>query len=288
MQTLLSAGTYLIAKRTLQDVPEHVLASLRFLLSSAVFGIALFAVPGPRLFARADAGRFLLLGALAIPANQLLFVLGIARTTPAHAALLYSLTPLTVLLIARRALGERVGMRRIAGVVLAVLGVAVLLRARGMEGEGRPLAGDLFILVGMLAWSSYSILGKATVARHGALRSTAWAILVGTALLLPYEAWALRDFRPSQMTPAAWGGVAYLVLGTSVLSYFFWYSALRVLEASQVAVYSNLQPPTTAFLSWWLLGEPLTRGLVTGGALILAGILLAQWRARALPASAEP
>ena len=82
--------------------------------------------------------------------------------------------------------------------------------------------------------------------------------------------------RASTAAPSSWLRLGYLGIVTSVISYLLWYFALSRLVASKVAVFSNLQPVFTAVAALVLLGEPIHRELVAGGALVLAGVRLTQ------------
>jgi drug/metabolite transporter (DMT)-like permease len=60
-----------------------------------------------------------------------------------------------------------------------------------------------------------------------------------------------------------------------------WYVALQRLQASQVAVFSNLQAPLTALLAWLVLGTVPEHTAIAGGALVLIGVILVQLSQRA-------
>ena len=82
------------------------------------------------------------------------------------------------------------------------------------------------------------------------------------------------------MSWRGWFGVAYLAVMTSVVSFTLWYWALRFLEATQVAVYTNLQPPATALLAWWILAEVPTWQVIVGGVMVMAGVTVTQLSSR--------
>src|SRR5512144_3265072 len=173
LHSALSAGTYLAAKRALGELSPFELALVRFVLAGAVYTALLLRSP-PRL-PRRDLLVMAGLGLLAVPLNQGLFLAGLARTTPGHAALLYALTPVFVFLLARARLGEQAGPARLAGIALAFAGVLVVLAARGLLGgrEGlEGLWGDLLVLLGVVAWAVYAVLGKPFAERYGAVTTT--------------------------------------------------------------------------------------------------------------------
>ena len=133
IQTVISGGTYLVAKRALAEVPVSTLVLWRFLLSGAVFALLVGLLPGPALPPRRAVPATFLLGFLAGPLNQGLFFAGLQKSTAAHAALLYALTPIGVyvysLLRGREAPSARAGL----GLVLALAGALVLLLAHGLR-----------------------------------------------------------------------------------------------------------------------------------------------------------
>jgi drug/metabolite transporter (DMT)-like permease len=276
VQTAISAGTYLVAKRAMRELTPLTLLLCRFLISAIALIALLALVRGRKLPPREALPAVLGLGLLAGPVNQGCFFFGLSRSLPAHAALLYALTPIGVLAYERLRSGERVSRLVLAGIVVAFAGVVVLLLGRGLRAASGPLFGDLFILVAVGAWVIYTAEGKGLVARHGFFRATAWTMTTGGLVAFPVAPFLL-DARAvlaaSQITHFA---IFYLALLTSVVSYFLWYYALGKLSASRVAIFSNLQPVATALAAWAFLGDPLTWEIAVGGGLVLVGVRLAQ------------
>lgn len=276
LQTLISAGTYLAAKRAMSELDPFTLVLCRFLLSAAVFCILLAVIPGRALPPRRALGQLLYLGFLAGPLNQGLFFYGLARSTPAHAALLYALTPLTVFILAAARGIERLSPRAATGIFIAFAGVVVLLLGRGLKEAAGPLFGDLFILGAMVAWAFYTADGKALIAEYGAVRATAWSMTTAAALTFPALPFLFDAQRVLHAGRTTFGCIVYLAVLTSVLSYLLWYYALGKTSASKVAVFSNLQPLATAVAAWLVLGDPIDARILVGGALVLAGVRVTQ------------
>ena len=279
VQTLISAGTFLAAKRAMVELDPVTLVLWRFLLSSAVFLAIIALTPGPFFPPRRALFKIMLLGVLVGPGNQLLFFRGLQHSVPAHAALLYSLTPLGVYLVSILKKTERANRRATVGILLAFLGVVVLLLGRGASALGGAFFGDLIILGAVLAWVLYTTEGKAFIAEHGPVRMTAWTMVAGTVWLLPAVPAHAQLGVMLDAAPVLWTCVLYLALLTSVASYLIWCWALSRAPASHVAVFSNLQPVFTALAAWAILHEPLHWEIGVGGALVLTGVRLTQ-RAR--------
>jgi drug/metabolite transporter (DMT)-like permease len=277
LHSVIAAGTYLAAKRLLDELPPWEVALARFTLAGLVFGAILWRrrvrIP------RKDLLGLAALGFVAVPLNQGFFLAGLALSTPGHAALLYALTPIFVFLIARLRLGERATALKVGGIAVAFVGVLVVLGARGavsLGGSSRMLAGDLLILLAVIAWAIFAVGGKVYAERHGAVVATAAAVVMGTLLYLPVGL-ALSDLdRFTRLSPLGWASLGYLVVLTSVVAYLLYYWALSRAQASRVAIWSNLQPVLTALLAWAAYGEQLSGPFLAGGAMVLAGVLLTE------------
>ena len=277
LHSVISAGTYLAAKRALQELSPWEVALVRFSLAGLFYAALVarqrVAIP------RRDLVGLALLGLVAIPLNQGLFLWGMARTTPGHGALLYALTPIFVFLLARWRLGERVTPLKVAGIATAFAGVVVVLLGRGalgLPGARDGLMGDLLILLAVVAWAVFAVGGKAYAERHGVRTMTGVAITFGSLAYLPFGLAASEAAAFERLSPAGWASVAYLVVLTSIVAYLLYYWAMKHAEASRVAIYSNLQPVFTALLAWGLYGEPITSAFVAGGGLVLLGVVLTE------------
>jgi drug/metabolite transporter (DMT)-like permease len=278
LHSALSAGTYIAGKRALAELSPLDVALARFSLAALVHAGVLWRLRVR--FERRDLPGIAALGVLAVAVNQLLFLGGLALSTPGHAALLYAMTPIFVFLIERLRGRERSTPRKVAGIAIAFGGTVIVLSARGVLGVAGArdvLAGDVLLLGAVITWSLYAVGGKAYAARYGGLAAGAGTLVAGTLLCVPPG--LAFFFHPGKVAAASgWGlaSLAYLVLVTSVLAWLIYYWALGRAEASRVAVWSNLQPVLTALLAWAVYGEALTAPFLAGGAMVVAGVLLTE------------
>ncbi len=277
IHSAISAGTFLVAKRALGQLSALELALVRFTLAASVYGLLLWK---ERVrIARRDLVRLAALGFMAIPLNQGLFLVGLARTTSGHGALLYALTPIFVFLIARARLGERATPLKLVGIVVAFVGVLVVLLPRGaasVSGAGSPLVGDLLILAAVVAYAVFATGGKPLAERYGSVASTGLITVSGALLYLPIGLAGSNVRHLAALSATGWLAVAYLVLAASVASYVLYYWVLARVEASRVAIWSNLQPVLTAAIAWAIYGEKLTASFIAGGAMVLAGVIVTE------------
>ena len=272
LNQVLSSGTHLFAKATLTAIGPLATALLRFICASMT--LLLFELLRPRRerVAWKDVPKLIWLGFLVVPVNQGLFLFGLSRSTPSHAAFLYALTPLVVFLLARRFLNEGDARAKLIGIAAAFVGVALILVDRGLAREAQVLRGDMLILLAVFSWAAYTIGSKRLLERYDPMTVTTWVIVGGTALCLPalLIPGAIPPLRSIGLP--VWGGLAYLAIGTSVVAYPLWLYALRRLEASKVAITTNAQPVLTSVLSWILFRERFGPAFFGGAALILIGV----------------
>jgi drug/metabolite transporter (DMT)-like permease len=228
--------------------------------------------------ARADVPKILWLGFLAVPVNQSFFLFGLAQSTPSHASLLYALTPLVVLVLARRFLHEGHVLAKLVGVIAAFVGVTLIFLDRGLAHEMSVMRGDLLMLVAVVAWAVYTIASKDLLERYDPMTLTTWALVSGTVMILP-ALFLPGAIPPIQaITPAVWGGILYLGVATSVVAYALWFYALRRLEASKVAITTNAQPILTSAASFVLFHERFGPAFFVGAAMILFGVTWVETR----------
>lgn len=233
-----------------------------------------------RLPALGDLARLAGLAALGISVNQLLFVGGLARSGPVNASVAVLLIPpFTVgaaLLLGR----EKPRWQRLAGVAVALIGGAVLVGAERFDGSSERLVGNAMLVGNTASYGVYLVLARRTIARLGSLRTVAWVMLLGALEALPFTAAATLAVDWAALPATAWGSVAFVVLGPTVMTYWLNAWALSRAESSLVATYVYAQPPIAALASWWLLDVLPTGRVLVAGAIIVVGVALSS-RARA-------
>jgi len=271
---LIAGGTFPIAKLALQYFEPFTLAVTRFVIASvAMFAIVKFS-GRLRKIERVDWGKFVWLGLLAVPLNQLLFLYGLKFTTPGRSALYYGATPAFVFMMAIWYLKERVTIAKVAGIVISFLGVALILRAGRFDAD--ILFGDILVILAVIAWAGYTIFGKPLIAKYGPMTTTAYALLIGTALYLPFGLIYAVKFDYAAVPAAGWLSLLYIAIITSVIAYSIWFWALGRMEASKLSIFQNLQPIIATILSVLFFGEILGWEFYVGGAMVITGVIVTQ------------
>ena len=272
------ALNFIATKVALKEIPGALLSGFRLTLA-AIFLIPVFRwakKKDGKTWNFADGWRMALLGSIGIAANQVFFILGLSRTTVSHAAFIFGLVPLAVLLLASAMGHEAIQPRKISGILLALCGVATLQLRASTGGHGPSTAGDLMIIASALTFACYIVFGKGLVASHGPFIPTTFAFFSGAVTLLPMTIYMASSFDFSKVSLAAWLGVLYMAMFSSVVASLLYYYVLGKLPASRVSSFSYLQPLMATALGVTILGEPVSTALVGGGALILGGVFLTE------------
>lgn len=273
---VLDALCFPVTRYGTQFIEPFTFAFYRFVVSSVVLLTIVFSGRRHPPIERRDYWRIILLAILIIPFNQTLYMFGQSMTAAGHGAFLFATSPVWIFLLAIIHLKEKLLWQRVVGIVVAFAGVVAIMSSGGMEFGIEYLRGDLIILVAVLAWSYYTIIGKPLVEKYGALRITAYALATGSALYFPFGLYRALVFDYSRATSGAWGAVAFMALGMSVLLYVLWYWVLKYMDASRLAIWHNLFPVISVIVAYFALGEPLTTAFVLGGIVVLAGVIIAE------------
>jgi drug/metabolite transporter (DMT)-like permease len=273
---LLDAFCFPVTRYGTQFIEPFSFAFFRFVISSIILLVIVLSGRRQPPIERRDYWRIILLAILIIPFNQTLYMFGQSLTAAGHGAFLFATSPVWIFLLALIHLKEKLMWKRVAGIVAAFAGVLVIMLSGGMEFGVEYFWGDLIILAAVVAWSYYTIIGKPLVQKYGALRITAYALATGSALYFPFGLYRALMFDYSQAPAGAWGAVAFMALGMSVLLYVLWYWVLKYMDASRLAIWHNFFPVISAVVAYYTLGEPLTTAFVLGGIVVLGGVVITE------------
>jgi drug/metabolite transporter (DMT)-like permease len=269
---------YVVGKVALREFPPLFLTGLRTAIAGLIMcPIYLFRKPPHQrdVWKWREFRTLALLGLCGVVVNQMFFVLGLARTSVAHAAIVIALTPMLVLLMAVGIGQEHITVPKAAGMAIALAGVTVLQLGKKSGTAATPL-GDFLIFLAALTFAVFTVAGKTVTKRYGPVTVNTFAYVGGGLLLLPLTLWegsqtALRD-----ISALAWLSVLYMAAFASVLAYLIYYYALTYAPASRVSALSYLQPLLATLMAIPILHEPVTMPLVAGGALVLAGVYVTE------------
>ena len=203
------------------------------------------------------------------------FALSLAHTTAVRGSLALSTMPLLTLAFAIVLRREAFSWQRLAGMLIAVGGLAFVLFPK--LGAPVPTAwkGDLIMVAAAAMQAVYNVLSRPYIQRIGALPFTALCMPIGALalLLVCSTSGSLRQF--ASISGQAWAAMAYLgVFGGAVL-WVLWSLGLRFATPSLVALTNTVNTLTASFLGAVVLDEPIGPEFIIGVLAVLGGIALA-------------
>jgi drug/metabolite transporter (DMT)-like permease len=274
-----------------KEVPPFAAASLRFLASGLVMaGVALWVdrhQPRPTL---RQVAQYSLIGILLLGIGNALVMWSEQRIPSGIAALIVAAVPLWLTLFdGMRKGGQPWSARVWAGTVVGLMGVALVTRPTGGLGSGH-WAAVMALQVATLSWAFGSLYSQ-SLPRKLPLATAAAVEMLAAAVALAGESWVAREpLAPfTHASAAAWGSLLYLVVFGSLVGFTAFAYALDKLPATTVGTYAYVNPVVAVTLGALVLHEPLSSGVLAGGALIVAAVVLTTLRKRsARPSRVEP
>jgi len=202
-----------------------------------------------------------------------LFAWGAERAPAGIGAITNAMTVMFTALVAFALYGERIGARRLAGLVAGFAGVAILASGR-TAGASVGLAA----LAGTAASLCYGFginFVRHYLSGYPAGAVAAANLTAGAVLLAPL---AIYTWPQRAIPLSSWISAALLGTLCTGVAFVFYYRLIARIGAARTATVTYLIPLFGVIWAWLLLGEPLTLTMALAGALILAGVGLSQRR----------
>jgi drug/metabolite transporter (DMT)-like permease len=280
------AVNFIAAKIGLLYLPAMAMASFRvvfagtvmvptYFLCSRLPAFAESAALRRRGFAARDFWIFLYLGFFGVTVNQICFTVGLHFTSVSHAAVIVGMGPIYILGLVVLFGLERATGHKVVGMLLALLGIAVLASENEISVHSASLEGDAITMTGSIGFAMYVVLGKRVAGKYDTLTMTAFNHFAGALLVLPiaiYEAAHLSRGGIWSLPWQAWAAVLYMAVFGSAVAYVFYFWLLRYLGASQLAAFTYVLPVLATILGILWLGEKGSWVQVLGGVVALGGV----------------
>lgn len=172
--------------------------------------------------------------------------------------------------------GRPPSRRRAAAFVVGFAGVALLVVSQGTGGGLHP--ADALLLVGSaLSWAAGTVATRVVPVPRSPVLGAAMPLLAGGVILTAVAAGSgeLTSLHLADVSGRSIGGLAYLVVFGTVLTFSAYVWLLRVVAPSRVATYAFVNPAVAVVLGWAIAGESLSAGAVIASAVIVAAVAVA-------------
>ncbi len=221
-----------------------------------------------------DMGWFLLSGALGFAIYMVVFNLGNDLVTSATASVMLAVTPVLTALLARLFYKERLKALKWIAVAVEFSGILILTLWRGVLAINE---GVLWLMAAVSCISLYNIIQRRLTRTYSSLKSAVYSIFCGTLLLCIFLPQGIAEAKTAALE--FWLYVTLLGVFPSAVAYVTWSAAFqRAPRTSDVSNYMFITPFLSGLAGFLINGETPDISTLLGGAVILSGVALFNYR----------
>lgn len=213
-------------------------------------------------------------GALALAGMHFSYFKAIETSNVTTAILLEYLAPVLTLFYGVVILRHKVSWQMPAGVVLSILGCAIVVGAFNKGGLLISNAGLIWGLIAALFFALYSTMGG-----RASLRYTPFTLLF-YGLFFAAIMWLIvlgpRQVIAAFSSPRVALAIVVIACISTILPFGAYLHALKYISPTHATIAAMIEPVVAALGSWFLFKEPITWSLALGGIIILGAITLIQ------------
>jgi drug/metabolite transporter (DMT)-like permease len=255
-----------------EDLSPGALSLARISLGSAILGGFVLA-RRERLPARSDLPLLLVIGVCWFGLYNLALNEAEQRIDAGTASMLVNVGPILIAVLAGILLREGFPRTLLVGCAIAFAGVVVI----GLATAERGVAAGWGTVLCLLAAASYAVAvvaQKPLLSRVPALSLTWLACTIGAVVCLPFASQLVDELGEAPASSIAW--VVYLGVFPTSIGFMTWAYALSRTSAGRMGATTYLVPPIAILIAWALLDETPPLLALAGGALCLAGVVIAR------------
>jgi drug/metabolite transporter (DMT)-like permease len=261
-------------KTGLDALPPLFFAGLRFDIAAPlllVFAAVRYEPWYPRT--RRDLLAVAVGGVALIAANNGLLFLGQQSITPATASVMYALNPILAPVIAIGVLGERLGVRDVAGVLIGLAGVVVIVQPTPETLTAGSTIAKLYVLGAAAGIAAGSVLLRRIDPPLGSLPMAAWSMALG-AVLLHVCSLAIGEPIVTDGSRTVVFAVLLVALPSTAFAYPIYYHLLGTIGPVRTNLVGYVVPIVAALIGLLVLHQPVNLATVVGFFIVLAGVSL--------------
>jgi len=208
--------------------------------------------------------------------------MGVSLIPAGRASLIAFTMPVWVALFSAILLHERLGPRRLAGLILGMTGIGVLLAPDAAAFRAAPL-GAGFVLMAAMGWAAGTVTMKTAGFSRSVAQMTGWQLIIGGMPIAIAALWRdppLHDLSLSHETILV---LAYIIALPMIFGQWAWFKALDRLPGTVAAVGSLAVPVVGLVSSALFLGEPLGASEIAALVLVVSALTLVLFAAEPPP-----
>ncbi len=216
--------------------------------------------------------------------NMLMFFKGLSLSTPINSSVIITLSPVILLLLSAILIREKITALKASGIFIGLAGGLSLVLFGEKEQFNAPNIplGNVLFVINAIAYSVYLILVKPLTAKYSSITLMKWLFLFAVFINLPVGFQEFSKVEWAKLPIEVLLKMAFVVVGTTFLTYLFNIYALRQLRASTIGAFIYLQPVIAVLFAVILGTDFLTLERLLAALLIFIGVYLSSKKSKDL------
>ena len=219
----------------------------------------------------------IIFGTIGVAGFNTFLYIGLKTTTATNGLLINSSIPIMIIVLSSIILKTTITKIQALGILLSTLGVMFLILKGSLENiiTLEFTHGDLWILLACVNWALYTVLLKYKPKELNAFDFLSVTVFIGIIILsIVYFSFGYSLEFSSFKNVKVLYSLIYIVVFPSILSFYFWNTAIIEIGANKAGQFTHLMPIFGAILAYLFLGERLEMYHIFGILFIGIGIYL--------------
>ena len=252
--------------------------AIRYSIVTLIYGACLAIFGGWRI-ERSDWPRLLVISLIGMIGYNIGSAFGFAHVSAGIGSLIIGTQPLLIALMGSVIARERLTLAAVIGLPVGFLGVVLLVwQDLGVSGDAQGfLLGSGLIFLSGFGWAIYVVVSKPLIQKYGSFSITAMSLTLCSLVMVPMLARPSTLDTLAAMSARSWLELGYIAILATMVASISWNWAAARMTAAAAGAFLYLIPIIGVAAGAIILREQLTSGMITGGALILAGVAIAQF-----------
>lgn len=262
-------------------VMPHYIGAFGFIMLRVVGAATLFWIlslftPNEKI-ERKDYPRIIFGALMGMCINMLMFFKGLQLSTPINSGVIVTLTPIIILILSAFFLKEKLTNIKFLGITLGFSGALLLIlygNTTQVNNAPNVTLGNAMMLINSICYGSYLVIVKPLTKKYNTITLMKWMFLLGIFMTFPVTytefsavSWTTLPFE------AVWR-MAFVIVGTTFLTYLFNVYALKTLPATTIGAFTYLQPLITILYAV-ITGNDILDGVkISACLLVFLGVYL--------------
>lgn len=271
---VLWGASFIATKIALSDLTPQAIIVLRLILAIVLLSVIAVYRKSKFRYSVKNHLYILLLAVIAV-IHLWIQVTGLKYTSASNTGWIIGTTPVFMSIIGFIFFGEKVNTGKLAGIVLAFLGLLLLISNGNLSQIGLiSNKGDFLVLASAFTWSVYSAVNKKISINYSPFYTVLSLFIMMLLIIAPFTVNSQMMESVAVMSYKSWISILFLGIFCSGIAYVLWAEALGEMESSKVGSFLYFEPFVTVFTAWALLNESLTIVIILSGLIITAGVLM--------------